>query len=243
MLQFPAVSATVATVVALALLSGCAGANVAVRSTGLPVPVVEPLPIAMGIQLSDELRSFTYEENIRNYGKFKLAVGPAQDLMFNNLADGMFTSHRLITSASSPASEQTGSANTADLDAILIPRISELQFSIPAQTKSDFFEVWINYNFRLQAPDGTPIAEWPMKAYGRANSRNYGFLEDTDKGALQEAARVALRDAMAVFTFKFKRVPAVQQWLQQYTGRSSPGSATTQDTATNSSGTNSGGSL
>ena len=87
--------------------------------------------------------------------------------------------------------------------------------------------MWLNYNFRLLTPDGSAIAEWPMKAYGRANKRNYGFLENTENGALQEASRVALRDAMAVFTFKFKRVPGVQQWLQQYSGTGNPSTPTT----------------
>ena len=143
--------------------------------------------------------------------------------MFNNLAQGMFTNHRLVSSAEissglNPNSLSPADANSSKIDAILVPNISELQFSIPAQTKSDFYEVWLNYNFRLLTPDGSAIAEWPMKAYGRANKRNYGILENTEHGALQEASRVALRDAMAVFTFKFKRVPGVQQWLQQYTG-------------------------
>jgi|GEM_PF-5831573 len=187
------------------------------------VPVVEPLPISVAIHLSDELRTFAHEEAVRDYGTFRIAVGAAQELMFNNLAQGMFANHRLVsgadvTSGINPTSLNPADVNSSKIDAILVPNISELQFSIPAQTKSDFFEVWLNYNFRLLTPDGSPIAEWPMKAYGRANKRNYGFLENTPNGALQEASRVALRDAMAVFTFKFKRVPGVQQWLQQYNG-------------------------
>jgi len=177
--------------------------------------------------MSDELRTFAHEEAIRDYGTFRISVGSAQELMFNNLAKGMFANHRLVADSNSVAALSPGSlvssgsaqtAGSAEINAILIPSIGELQFSIPAQTKSDFYEVWLSYNFRLLTPDGSAIAEWPMKAYGRANKRNYGFLEDTENGALQEAARVALRDAMAVFTFKFKRVPGVQQWLQQYTG-------------------------
>lgn len=220
----------------LALLGGCAGADVAVQSTRLPVPVVEPLPISVGIHLSDEVRTFAHEEAIRDYGTFKITVGPTQDLMFNNLAEGLFANHRFLADTASRPN---------DVNAILVPSIGELQFSIPAQTKSDFFEVWLSYDFQLLSPDGAPIAQWPMKAYGRANARNYGFLEDTENGALQEAARVALRDAMAVFTFKFKRVPGVQQWLQQFTGpaQSNPSQneadmvlPQTQDAALNDSG-------
>ena len=140
-------------------------------------------------------------------GTYRINVGAAQELMFDNLATGLFRGHRFAL---------TPTDHAPNTDAILVPSINELQFSIPKQTKSDFFEVWLKYNFELFAPDGSTIAEWPMQAYGRANSRNYGFLEDTDNGALQEASRVALRDAMAVFTFKFQRVPEVQRWLRGY---------------------------
>ncbi len=199
--------------VSLAVLTGCAGADVAVQTTRLPVPVVEALPVSIGVRLSDELRTFTHEETIADYGTFKISVGPAQELMFNNLAEGLFAQHRFLTSSETQPGDVPG-----DVNAILVPSIGELQFSIPAQTKSDFFEVWLKYNFQLLEPDGTPIAEWPMQAYGRANARNYGFLENTENGALQEAAQVALRDAMAVFTFQFQRVPGVQQWLEQFSG-------------------------
>jgi len=164
-------------------------------------------PVTLGIHLSDELRSYVHEEAIPNNGSFRINVGAAQELMFDNLASGLFRGHRFALAPTDHA------PNT---DAILVPAISELQFSIPKQTKSDFFEVWLKYDFQLFAPDGSVIAAWPMQAYGRANSRNYGFLEDTDNGALQEASRVALRDAMAVFTFKFQRVPEVQRWLRSH---------------------------
>jgi len=168
---------------------------VAVESTRLPVPVVEPLPISVGIHLSDELRAHTHEETIQNFGTYRIAVGPAQNLMFDNLATGLFAQHRFL---------ERGEDLPSDVNAILVPSIKELQFSIPQQSNSDFFEVWLKYNFRLITPDGSPIAEWPMQAYGRANARNYGLLEDTTS------------DAMAVFTFKFKRVPGVDSWLEQY---------------------------
>ena len=218
------------------VLVGCAGANVAVQTTRLPVPVVETLPVSVAIHLSDEVRSFSHEEAIRDYGTFRISVGAAQDLMFNNLAEGLFANHRFVSNverASDPSSidqkwaalnpsnlsaSSLGSSALAapEINAILVPTIGELQFSIPAQTKSDFYEVWLRYSFKLLSPDGSQIAEWPMQAYGRANRRNYGILEDTEQGALQEASRVALRDAMAVFTFKFQRVPEIKAWLEQF---------------------------
>jgi hypothetical protein len=193
----------------LLALGGCAGASVAVQPTELPIPLVEPLPINIGIHLSDELLKFAHTEELAKNGTWRIDIGSAQSLMFENLAAGMFTGHRLITEL--PTQEKLASG----VDAVLVPSISQLQFAIPAQTRSSFFEVWIKYQFQLVRADGSAIAEWPLQAYGKANSHNYGFMEDTANGALQEAARVALRDAMAFFALKFKRVPAISQWLQQ----------------------------
>ena len=184
---------------------GCAGADVAVSPTRLPVPVVERLPVSVGIFLSQDLLGYVHEEELTNNGRWRIDVGTAQPLMFDNIARGLFSDHRRVENL-----EQVPSG----VDAVLIPSIAQLQFAIPAQTRSDFFEVWIRYQFELLDADGSRIAQWPMEAYGRANARNYGFMEDTENGALQEAAQIALRDAMAFFTFKFQRVPAVARWLQ-----------------------------
>jgi hypothetical protein len=97
------------------------------------------------------------------------------------------------------------------VDAVLVPLIAELQFSTPSQTRTDYFEVWLRYQFQLYSRDGALLGEWPLTAYGKANTQNY--LLSTTEPALQEAALSACRDAMAFFTVQFRTVPVVQQWL------------------------------
>ena len=186
-------------------LWGCAGANVAVLSSELPVPLLEPIELNVGIRMTDELLAYEHTEEIKNNGKWRIELGSAQELMFDNLASGMFSQHEMITADGVPSN---------DVDALLIPSIQELQFAIPSQTKGDFFEVWIKYEFELLDPNGAQIAQFPLTAYGKANSRDFGFLEDTENGALGLAAKVALRDAMAFFALRFKRVPPIATWLQ-----------------------------
>ncbi|MEM7220541.1 MAG: hypothetical protein AAF515_19425 [Pseudomonadota bacterium] len=187
-------------------LLGCAGADVAPEPTLLPVPLVERLPVTMGIHLPIAISEFVHEEELPNNGRWRIELGSAQQLMFENLASGLFIAHAAVADPAAPGPE---------VDGILVPNIEQLQFAIPSQTRTDFFEVWIKYQFRLLRPDGSMIAEWPLQAYGRANRRNYGFMEDTQNGALQAAAQLALRDAMAFFSFKFPRLPAVTTWLQE----------------------------
>ena len=209
-----------AALVALVTLMGCAGAKVQVPPADLPIPLVKQLPVSVGLYLSDELISYFHEEEMAQNGTWRIDIGNAQELMFDNLAAGLFARHSRV--AALPGSD-TGAELTGGIDAVLAPSIEQLQFAIPAQTRSDYFEVWIRYRFQLLDPKGEKIAEFPLEAYGRANSRNYGFMEDTANGALQEAARQALRDTMTFFSIRFPQYPAVKRWLRSQQTQTEPG--------------------
>ena len=194
--------------VLVALLAGCGGATVAVP-TEFPVPLVERVPVTMGVHLAPELRKFVHKEKLKNSGDWSINLGDAQEPMFNNLLTGMFAGLRFVKNPQSPGSE---------VDAVLVPSITEVQFSIPTQTRSDYFEVWIRYNFKLLSNDGQAFAEWDLTAYGKANQRNYGGLQGSQP-ALQAAALAACRDAMAFFTVQFRGVPPVKDWLTTLGGQ------------------------
>ena len=63
----------------------------------------------------------------------------------------------------------------------------------------------------MRSPDGENIATWEMAAYGKSPK---GMLE-SEKEALWEAARVALRDAGAYFSIYFSEKPGVKEWLRE----------------------------
>ena len=128
----------IAAALACFLLWGCAGASVAVVSSELPVPLLEPMELNVGIQLSDELLAFEHSEDLKKQGKWRIELGSAQPLMFDNLASGMFRDHEIINGNARPVGA---------IDALLVPSIKELQFAIPNQTKGDFFEVWIPVSY------------------------------------------------------------------------------------------------
>ena len=191
-------------------LIGCGGATVAVP-TEFPVPLVERVPVTMGVHLSPELRKFVHKEKLKNSGDWSIDLGGAQKPMFTNLATGMFAGLRFVDDPLAPG---------ADVDAVLVPSISEVQFSIPTQTRSDYFEVWIRYHFQLLSNDGQTLADWDLTAYGKANQRNYGGLQGSQP-ALQAAALSACRDAMAFFTVQFRGVEPVKNWLNAIGGQPS----------------------
>jgi hypothetical protein len=187
--------------VGLLALVGCGGASVSVPPV-LPVPLVERVPLVMGMHLSEELLAYEHREKLEQSGEWKIDLGGAQTNMFENLLTGMFEGVRPVADPSSPDGE---------VDGVLVPRIEEVQFSTPEQTRSEYFEVWVRYRFQLHDRDGTLVGEWPLTAYGKANAHNYGM--NSREPALQAAALSALRDAMAFFTVQFRTVPAVQSWL------------------------------
>lgn len=186
---------------ALLALVGCGGASVSVPPM-LPVPVVERLPLTMGVHLSEALLAFEHREKLEASGEWAIDLGSAQTNMFNNLLTGMFEGYRPVAEPTAPGD---------GIDGVLVPSLEEVQFSTPEQTRSEYFEVWVRYRFQLYDRDGTLVGEWPMTAYGKANAHNYGM--NSREPALQEAALSALRDAMAFFTVQFRSVPAVQSWL------------------------------
>jgi len=187
----------------LFVLSGCLSTEVAVdEEAEFPVPLVPKIPLNMGVHLPEELLDFVHKEDLGDDGSFTIDISDAQPTVFNNLFTGMFEQVTLIDNPSQPGANVAGT---------IVPRIKEMQFSTPYQTRTDYFEVWLRYTFELYNRDGTRLGDWDLTAYGKANTQNYGL--NTTPPTLRAAALQACRDAMAFFTISFVRESVVQQWL------------------------------
>lgn len=184
-------------------LGGCVGANVQMQGE-IPTPLVNRLPLRIGLYLEPALVQYVFEEKIQDHGDWRVEVGPMQTKLFEQITRAMFLEAVPVTSIAP--------ANT-DLDAVLAPSIAEFQIAIPSQTRSDFYEVWIKYQMRLYDTHGTLIAEWPLTAYGKANKGDFGFMDNSDQLAIRQATMTALRDAAAFLSLRFSTVPNVRAWL------------------------------
>jgi hypothetical protein len=182
-----------------ATIFGCTTTNVKV-SDQFPVPLMPKTQVNLGIHLDDALKKFVYREKIANTGEWIIGVGAAQENMFVNLATGVFESYSLVS----------GPDQAAGMDGVLQPSIAEVQFSIPKQTRSKYYEVWLKYQFKLFDRQGNLVGEWSLPAYGKAHKQDYG----SSGSALEAAALAACRDAMAFFSFNFEREPSIRQWLR-----------------------------
>ena len=205
MISVPEARLALATVL-LVLLSACGPARVDVDGQ-FPDPLMEPLPLTMGVWYPEEFANHEFfdEAKTRQESSWIVKTGQAQVQMWDKLWGGMF--YDMVHMKGQPGPGQMNQV----VDAVLIPHVEELQYAIPAHTNIKVYEIWMRYRFEMVTSNGQPIAEWTMTSYGKTPT---AFMQ-TDEGAVNLAAVMALRDAGANFATNFTRVPAVQDWLQE----------------------------
>ncbi len=199
-----------AVVLAALLLSGC-GANEVVVQGQFPQPVLEKLPVNLGVYYEPKFRQHEFYDKTTTRGESDWIVrtGAAQTNLYNTLLGGMFDN--IVYLNEWPRDERLAEVGKQDVDAILVPHVDELQYSIPRHSKINVFEVWMRYRYELYDGNGELLADWTMTSYGKTPT---AFLRSAEE-AVNLAAIVALRDAGANFAVNFAQVPEVKQWLAQ----------------------------
>lgn len=185
-------------------LAGCGTTAVQVQGGSFPAPLVPPMPLHIGVHYSEEFRAFRLEESVPQRGDWSIDIGAAQVRMLQAVLPGMFEH---VVELESIESDQIPNG----VHGILVPAVKEMQFAIPFQTRSNFFEVWIRYEMTLLEPTGEEIARWPVTAYGKTRS---AMLESSE-AAVREAAINALRDAGAFLAIGFPEQQELRPWLDR----------------------------
>jgi hypothetical protein len=157
-----------------------------------PAPVVAPLPISVGIHLPASLTEFVYSDAFPREQPWTINLGPANTKLFTNVFSTMFESAQML--------EERGDPSTwpASLDAVIEPSVEAFEYSLPRQSKSDQYAVWIRYNVDIFGKDGQLVTNWPISAYGQTTSGG-----STD--AMARAAELAMRDAAATIALQFSK--------------------------------------
>jgi hypothetical protein len=184
-------------VAAASCLASCGGSQVIVEST-FPRPLIEPLPVSMGVVIPDELYNFIYTEDIPDQSLWTIALGDANVAMLAPLFEGMF---RETTDLESLAAADT------TLDGVIEPTLEKFEFDVPTGERDEFVEVWLQYEITVYEPDGGTVMQWPVSGYGKSE-----LLRDPED-AVQRAAIVAMREAGATIATKFSEQPQMRQWL------------------------------
>ncbi len=180
-------------------LGGCGGSQVIVEST-FPTPLIDPLPVSMGIVIPDELYNFIYTEDIPDQSLWTIALGDANVAMLEPLFKKMFQTTTDLDSLAAAAGNGT-------LDGVIEPRLEKFEFDVPAGERDEFVEVWLQYQITVYEPGGATVVQWPVSGYGKSE-----LIRDPED-AVQRAAIVAMREAGATISTKFSAQPQVKDWL------------------------------
>jgi hypothetical protein len=205
--------------------AGCASKQVVVEGK-FPTPLMDPLPITVGLIYPKAFaeHEFFDEAKGRADTDWLVKTGEAQVKFWDKVFNGMFAEVVHIRDW------KTVQTRGSDIDGVVIPSISDLQYTIPTHTNVKIYEIWMRYDFRLvdvsaihQQDDGAltvnpdeRLAAWPVTAYGKTPT---AFLQ-TDEEAVNLAAVVALRDAGAHFITTFGATPDIAAWLDEIANES-----------------------
>lgn len=200
----------------LLALAACSAREVVVDGR-FPSPVIDPVPVSVGVLFTKEFREHELVDDATGRGEasWRVTTGVAQVNFWSTLLPAFFQNVVFI--------ESYEDLNTYDVDAVLIPEVTDVQYAIPLYTNVKVYEVWMRYQLSLVEPkqlkddenqtivteNAQAFVQWSLTAYGKTPT---AFLQ-SDTDAVNEAAVMALRDAGANFITSFSRVPGVLEWV------------------------------
>src|SRR5262245_33847787 len=174
---------------ALAALAGCGDVEVAAESE-MPKPLVDPLPITVGVHYSEDFSKYQHAEE--RWGvKWKAELGPYHVRMAEKLFTAAFREIVLVKDLKAlPANPP--------YVAILEPRIEQYSFITPKDTGANYYAVTIKYRLNVLAPTGETADSLTFTGYGSFKS---GGVSTTSP--MVSATKAAMRDAAAKFLVQF----------------------------------------
>jgi len=188
--------------------AGCGGANVKLNNPTIPEPLIDQLPLRVAARYPEVFDHFVHEEEIIGKESWTIDLGRANRLLFTQLFGSMFTEFTVV--------EGETDVRDLDIDALIEPSIDAFEFSVPAQSQSEDFAVWIRYRIKIFDKDGVQIANWPIAAYGKSLATTFGGDE-----ALQRAAILAMRDAAALIILQMDKATGISK-LSESRARQEP---------------------
>ncbi|MGI9307858.1 MAG: hypothetical protein ACR2P6_01270 [Gammaproteobacteria bacterium] len=179
------------------ILTACSKSVVV--ATDFPRPVMEPMPLKVGVRYTDSLREYVHEQKNPLEPGWSIDIGAANIRLFDALFGGMFREISVLNESED---------GDVTLDAIIEPVMENFEYSLPDHSGSDQYAVWIRYQIRVIAPDGELIANLPVKAYGQATEQ----MLDSEE-SMEMATIIAMRDAAATIAAEFSSDATIRSGL------------------------------
>lgn len=164
----------------------------------IPQPLIDKLPLSVAARYPEVFDNFVHEEQIIGKEKWEIDLGRSNRLLFTQLFGAMFTEFTVLEEGTDP--------RDVHFDALIEPSIDAFEFSVPSQSQTEDFAVWIRYRIKIFDKDGTQIANWPIAAYGKSLATMFGGDE-----ALQRAAILAMRDAAALIILQMDKATGISK--------------------------------
>jgi hypothetical protein len=150
------------------------------------------MPMSIGLRIPEEFEHFVHEDEVLGRERWSIDLGRSNAALFTQLFGYMFDDVTIL----GPDDDAT----TLDIDALIEPSIDAFEFSVPSQSRTDAYAVWIRYRLRIYDSAGTQHANWPLAAYGKSEQTGL-----TGGEPLKRAAVLAMRDAAALMIMKLDK--------------------------------------
>ncbi len=168
----------------------------------IPDPLVVKIPISIAVKFPDAFEHFVHKEQVIDKKKWTLDLGRSNELLFTKLFRAMFDDLRVVDDGVNP--------HVLPVDALIEPSIDAFEFSVPGQSLTSSFVVWIRYRIKIFDSEGNQFANWPISAYGKS----LGTAMGGDK-ALKRAAVLAMRDAAALIIMRMDKDTGISKLSRQ----------------------------
>lgn len=185
----------VSVAIVVAALSGCS-TQVSLKDPTIPDPLIDKMPLSVAARFPETFEHFVHEEQVIGKKKWTIDLGRSNSMLFEKLFGSMFTEFQVIPADAEPAD--------LSVDALIEPSIDAFEFSVPNQSQTDAFAVWIRYRIKIFDAEGNQIANWPISAYGKSLSKGIG-----NDDALRRAAVLAMRDAAALVILQMDKATGI----------------------------------
>ena len=183
------------------LTAGCSS-SVAFQAPTIPTPLVEKIPMSVGLRMPSEFEHFVHQEKVFGREEWSIDLGRSNAALFEDLFRHMFTGVRILSADEDP--------QLLPLDALIETSIDEFEFSTPDQSNTEAFAVWIRYRIKVYDREGKLLSEWPVSAYGKSQTTTMGKMQ-----ALERAAVLAMRDAAALMVMKLDQETQISSLLNK----------------------------
>lgn len=180
------------------MLGACGGSNVKLVDPTIPEPLIDKLPLSVAGRYPENFAHFVHEEVVIGKEKWSIDLGRANEMLFTQLFGSMFTDYQVIQQDTDP--------RDLPIDALIEPTIDAFEFSVPSQSQTEEFAVWIRYRIKIFDNQGNEIANWPISAYGKSLTTTFGSDE-----ALRRAAVLAMRDAAALVILQMDKATGISK--------------------------------